>query len=190
MNEDLRLKVTKHVSEIFFPQELDDTIVCSLRDMFTDYVEKAYGDADPFQPGLTFEWLYIIPDDGISQPISLICNIFRKDFALPFVKNDPELNRVLQKNQLLHEKVLDIEQCPIPGFSETAKALFSFRREKMELETLLASELRKSAFVETFLKKYPEMKPLMIPWAPEIIPDLPDEVDIDINSIEKELGAF
>ena len=190
LNQSLRQDIIKHVNEVFFPQEVDETVLNSLRQLFMDYITSSYGSMHPFtRPTMAPRWLFLTPMDGILDPIPLPVPEFAQGFAVPFIKLTPELapleNRrssfSMDHNEKLSRIVLDI--CPIPGFADTAEALFSFRRDSLKLKCFLSTELRKSATTESFLKKFPEMKPVMSPWVEDEILDLPVTADIDMGSI-------
>ena len=190
LNQSLRQDIIKHVNEVFFPQEVDETVLNSLRQLFMDDITSSYGSMHPFvRPTMAPRWLFLTPRDGILDPIPLPVPEFAQGFAVPFIKLTPELaplenRRVsfsMDHNEKLSRVVLEI--CPIPGFADTAEALFSFRRDSLKLKCFLSTELRKSATTESFLKKFPEMKPVMSPWVEDEILDLPVTVDIDMGSI-------
>ena len=190
LNQELRQDIIKHVNEVFFPGEVDETVLKSLRRLFMDYIASSYGSMHPFyRPTQPSRWLFLTPMDGILDPICLPVPQFSAGFSVPFVKLTPELapleNRFnyssREHNQRLSRIVL--EMCPIPGFADMAEALYSFRRESIKLKCFLSTELRKSATTESFLKKFPEMKPVMSPWVKDEILDLPMAAEIDMSSI-------
>ena len=194
LNQSLRADIIMHVNEVFFPKEVDETVMDSLRQLFMDYIASSYGSMHPFvQPTVSPRWLFLTPMDGILDPICLRVPQFDEGFSVPFVKLTPELAPLENRggffgssyNKERNEKLsrIVLEMCPIPGFADTAEALYSFRRDSLKLKCFLSTELRKSATTESFLKKFPEMKPLMSPWVKDEILDLPMAADIDMGSI-------
>lgn len=187
LNQHIREDIIKHVNEVFFPKEVDETVLNSLQQLFEDYIKESYGSLNPFGKGAP-RWLFLTPMDGLLDPICLDVRCFADGFAVPFVKLTPELAPLGRRsgysnyrNDRLYRVVL--EACPIPGFADMAEALYSFRRDSLKLKGFLSTELRKSATTESFLKKFPEMKPVMSPWVEDEILDLPVTADIDMSSI-------
>ena len=69
LNQSLRQDIIKHVNEVFFPQEVDETVLNSLRQLFMDYITSSYGSMHPFvRPTMAPRWLFLTPMDGILDP--------------------------------------------------------------------------------------------------------------------------
>lgn len=186
LNEYERSCIIRHVTELFFPQEVNEAVLASINTMLVDYISTAFSNMDPFVKGTDDKNVYLVPADGILSPIPLDLPRFRDGFGVPFIRETPEL-AYFSQNRRSDKKVFPLrvitEFCPISGFADTVEALYSFRREKKTLECLLATELRRSATTESFLKKHPDMKTVMSPWVENEILDLPLEANIDMTSI-------
>ena len=181
LNEALRRKIIFHVEETFFPNEVDAAVRNSIDEMLKDYLTSTYG--DPFQPAgiraISADWLCIVPGDGILDPFSVDIPMFRDDFSVPFIKRCPELD----VHGGFRKFVVVLDNCPDAGLRDAVEALCSFRREKTRFTCLFNTELRKSASTESFLKKFPQFKAVMAPWAEETVLDLPVTADLDMSAL-------
>lgn len=178
-----RDSIVRHVTEIFFPTEVDQAVMTSISSLLKEYICSVYDDSNPFGSKVNQDesgWLYIVPGDGIVDAFDISLPRFCADFAVPFIKRCPELKTYCGGSA---KYVLLLDVCPVPGLKDAVDALCSFRYERKKLSSMFASELRKSATTESFLKKFPGFKTVMAPWVEETVLDLPVTADLDMSAI-------
>lgn len=165
LNEKLRAQLVDHVTELYFPAETEDLATVSLRDMFQTYLKDTFGPAPFYMPvkySVRDRWNNVL----FSAPWA----------KLPFV--------TLDASQKVY--VIDLDSCPVPGFTETARALLLFLRQKNNFYASLSGELLRYATTETFLRRFPILGGAFAEVIEPEAVDLPVAVTLDMSV----LGQF
>lgn len=177
MTRERRFYIIKHVLDIYFPSGIEESIWNTLPGIWEDYLLETVGP---------------VPK-GVNIP----------KVSIKIVTKDPKLKRFLESNytfryfwgtaatfpfctaqgDLDSTYILDFDNCPIGRLRDTLTALADLYNEKADFETALNSELLKAPSVETFLKRFPEMKASMTPWVKDVVADLPVECEINMEEI-------
>ena len=178
MTGQLREDITRHVTEIYFPEELNERIWETIPQIWSEYLDTTIGK----------------PPAGVRIPEVNIYLTTRNPKIERFMKDKWNRNTFKGRRAFFpfcspteHSSgtalELDLDNCPIAQLRDTITALADIHSEKRAFKTALNSELLKTPSVEAFLKKFPEMKGAMAPWIKDSIVDLPVECTINMEKI-------
>lgn len=173
----LREAIVKHVTEIYFPSDIDEMIWNTLPKIWTDYLDETVGEppAGAYLPNAT---IYLVSSN---PKIKRFCD--EEWNRRSFDGRPAHFPFCLPSDSSLSSLRLNLDSCPISQLKDTITALADMYSEKCAFMTALNSELLKSPSVEAFLKRFPEIKGAMTPWIKDAIEDLPVECVINMDEI-------
>lgn len=174
----LRADIIKHVTELYFPEEINETIWNTLPQIWTDYLDATVGEppAGVFVPEVTIKLVTKNPKIEIFMQENWNRSNFKgREAYFPFCSPEYAYSR--------SGLSLDLDNCPISMLRDAVTALADLYSEKRAFKTALNSELLKAPSVEAFLKRFPEMKGALSPWIEDSIMDLPVECNINMEEI-------
>ena len=175
----LREDIKKHVTEIYFPSDIDEMIWRTIPKIWTDYLDETVG-KPPAGVHIDSTTIYLVSSNPKIEKL-------RKE----------QWNRRSFTGRIAHfpfcshtssgvSLELNLDICPISQLRDTIMALADMYSERCTFVTALNSELLKSPSVEAFLKRFPEMKGALAPWVADAIEDLPVECTINMDEISFE----
>lgn len=204
LSHDIREQIERHIAELYFPYEVNASIIANLTQMLEDYILKAYPGSNhesntskPYRYNIEHFGLYmptlaslgssthsIIKDCSLTPSVVPVSTLLKQ---MSFVEY-PDESKLTYFN--INSGFIVNARCPISGFKETVEALESFLVQREKFLMTFDSELLRYGSIKAFLKVHPNMKASLAPFIEDEIVDLPAEVDINMTTLASSVGAI